>query len=65
MPADYFLNSLQMNLIAAFLFRVDTLSINEYIYYPKLGEILADVGSIMSSLLMLRIFIILINQNLL
>lgn len=32
--------------------------------YAKIGEILADVGSIMSTLLILRIFVVMINTML-
>ena len=33
--------------------------------YPKLGQVLAEVGSISSTLLMIRVIIILVNQHIL
>ncbi|CAD8064270.1 unnamed protein product [Paramecium sonneborni] len=49
---------------AAFLISIDSLSETQQIIYPKLGEILADVGSIMSTLMVLKILVIKINQKL-
>ena len=44
---------------------VDSLSETQLIIYPKLGEILADVGSIMSTLMILKIIVIVVNSKLL
>ena len=50
-----------MDLVAVLLFRIDSLSETQVVQYPKLGEILADVGSIMQTLLTLKIIAVIIN----
>ncbi|CAD8145007.1 unnamed protein product [Paramecium pentaurelia] len=51
--------------LAAFLITIDSLSETQQIIYPKLGEILADVGSIMSTLMILKILVFKINSKML
>ncbi|CAD8129845.1 unnamed protein product [Paramecium sonneborni] len=51
--------------LGLFLIGVDSLSETQQIIYPKLGEILADVGSIMSTLMMLKLIVIQINSKIL
>ena len=45
--------------------RLDPISLDNRVSYPKLSQILAEVGSISSTLLMIRVVIILFNQHLL
>ncbi|KAM3144549.1 hypothetical protein pb186bvf_003418 [Paramecium bursaria] len=51
--------------MAVFQLRIDSNSINQNIIYPKLGEILADIGSIMTSLLSVGILVCIVNNYLL
>ncbi|KAM3133458.1 hypothetical protein pb186bvf_014462 [Paramecium bursaria] len=44
---------------------LDPIALDNRVAYPKLSQILAEVGSISSTLLMIRVFIILFNQHLL
>ncbi|KAM3141454.1 hypothetical protein pb186bvf_006572 [Paramecium bursaria] len=60
----YFYQGFQMNIITGFLIRIDSTCIQQNVLYPKLGEILADVGSIMSTLLILKILVVIVNQKL-
>ncbi|KAM3133456.1 hypothetical protein pb186bvf_014460 [Paramecium bursaria] len=48
-----------------FFMRLDPKALDNREFYPKFSQILAEVGSISSSLLMIRVIIILINQDLL
>ena len=45
----------------SFFMRVDPIIHANRVTYPKLDQILAEVGSISSTLLMIRVVIILIN----
>ena len=45
--------------------RLDPIALDNRVSYPKLSQILAEVGSISSTLLMIRVVIILFNQHLL
>ncbi|KAM3133459.1 hypothetical protein pb186bvf_014463 [Paramecium bursaria] len=62
---DFLQNLLQFNTYISFFIRVDPIIHDNRVTYPKLAQILAEVGSISSTLLMIRVVIILINQHIL
>ncbi|CAK68736.1 unnamed protein product (macronuclear) [Paramecium tetraurelia] len=61
LPQNNFKRVFGNEYLATFLISIDSLGENQLIIYPKLGEILADVGSIMSTLMILKIIVIKIN----
>lgn len=54
-----------MDVVGGFLLRLDSSTTVDMIVNPKIGVILADVGSIISTLLMLKIVVFMVNEWLL
>lgn len=50
-----------MPVVSSFLFNIDNISSEMVVSYPRIGEILAEVGSIISVLLSLKIIFVEIN----
>ncbi|CAD8067504.1 unnamed protein product [Paramecium primaurelia] len=65
LPQSNFEQSFGNKYLGLFLIGIDSLSETQQIIYPKLGEILADVGSIMSTLMMLKLIVIQVNSKIL
>ncbi|CAD8182502.1 unnamed protein product [Paramecium pentaurelia] len=63
MNKDYFGKKLGYETYAVFYYKVDQIQTLSQITYPKISEILADAGSIASTLLLLSYIVILMNQS--
>ncbi|CAD8157831.1 unnamed protein product [Paramecium octaurelia] len=62
---QYFRNTFNYDAYLVFQLRIGKLKYYQSIQYPKISEILADAGSIASTILLLSYFVILCNQSLL
>ncbi|CAD8045385.1 unnamed protein product [Paramecium sonneborni] len=62
---QYFRNTFYYDAYLVFQLRIGKLKYYQTIQYPKISEILADAGSIASTILLLSYFVILCNQTLL
>ncbi|KAM3131218.1 hypothetical protein pb186bvf_016676 [Paramecium bursaria] len=62
---DYLKKMLGLQTYFSIFLRIDPIIEQVQVTYPKLGQVLAEVGSISSTLLMIRVIIILVNQHIL
>ncbi|CAD8092855.1 unnamed protein product [Paramecium sonneborni] len=63
MNKQYFGQKLGYETYAVFYYQVDQIQNTSQISYPKISEVLADAGSIASTLLLLSYIVILMNQS--
>ena len=62
---DFLSSILKFDTYISFFIRPNPIINDNKVTYPKLAQILAEVGSITSTLLMIRVLIILINEYIL
>ncbi|CAD8169711.1 unnamed protein product [Paramecium pentaurelia] len=65
MDQQYFRTTFKFDAYLVFQIRIGKLRYFQSIQYPKISEILADAGSIASTILLLSYFVVLCNQSLL
>ncbi|CAD8203765.1 unnamed protein product [Paramecium pentaurelia] len=60
---DYFYNIFRYDLFVSLYYKLDNIQSEQTITYPKLSEVLAEAGSIASTIFLLSYLVVMINQK--